>query len=377
MNDLDQNVAAKLAAIRDKNESKLQAEAPVATEEVKKPEEAVPTEKTEPVVETPAATTDKQEPTPEPAPEKVEEVEFKWDADIVEETPKTAAVDIKKIGSAFELNVTNEEELIKEVGGKLAKLKELEAETAKAFEGVPASLKEAIDIAKKGGDWYSFVENSLLDVTKLDPIDLFEQEYERQEAAKYRNPDGTIDYEKLDEAMDSIPDAIKSMQGNQIKNSLYMQQQQKKQQLVQQAQQSQEVFNMQLTEAVKELPSYFPQDTFGIAVESKHVSSLYDGIASNKLIQKHLGNIDPSVLSKLDAKKLIKTLAMAEWGAGISKAQYNRGLVSGKKELLEKAQNPQINAPSRSAEPEVTNGQKTPAEKLRQLMTGSSPLNSL
>ena len=381
MSDLDHNVSAQLLAIKAKKDAEL-ASQQTATEPVTEPKavEAVPTEK-KPEEEVKAETEKVAEPTTTETiePEKVDEVEFKWDEGLVEETPTTSGVDIKKLGSAFELNVSNEEEFVKEVNSKLAKLKELEAENSKTFEGVPSSLREAIDIAKKGGDWHSFVENSLLDVTKLDAIDLFEQEYERQEAAKYRNPDGTIDYERLDEAMDSIPDAIKSMQGNQIKNSLYLQQQQKKQDIVMRAQQAQEAFSKQLGEAVKELPEYFPKDTYGIAIEGKHISSLYDGVASNKLIQKHLGNIDPSVLSQLDAKKLIKTLAMAEWGAGISQAQYKRGIVSGKRELLDKTQNAQINPSSRSAEPELSETERpmTAAEKLKKSMTGFRPQGSL
>jgi hypothetical protein len=390
MNDLDQDVAAKLLTIKQKKdaekaqtiqqepvEQKAETTSPV-TEAVpiQKKEEAVTNKETEKPADQPAAETDE-------APKaETEEQEFRWDADIVEEQKaqdEAPKVDFKKLGSALNLEINTEEELIKQVSEKMAKLKEVEEQTSKQFEGVPAELKEAIEIAKKGGDWYSYVEHSLIDVTKLDPIDLFEQEFERMEAHKYKNEDGSIDYERLDEALDAIPDALKTMQGNAIKNNLYLQQQQKKQQLQAQAQQAQEVFKSQLGEAMKELPNYFPKDTFGITLEQQHVASLYDGITSNKLVQKHLGITDPTVLSKIDPKKLARTLAMAEWSAGISKAQYNRGLTQAKRELLEKTQNAQINSTARSAEPEAGEGEKpkTAAEKLKGLMSGMIPQNSL
>jgi hypothetical protein len=374
MSDLDHDVAAKLLAIKEKRDSEITQSEPVEETPVN---EAVPEQAVEEAVEDVKPTS---EPTAEDVPqEKSEDDEIRWDADLEEPSEPVAGVDIKKIGSALELNAATEEELVTQVKERLAKLKELETKSEQTFEGVPTELREAINIAKQGGDWYTFIEHSLLDVTKLDPIDLFEQEYERQEAHKYRNADGTIDYERLDEAMDSIPDAMKSMQGNQIKNSLYLQQQNKKQQVVGQTKQAQEVFQRQLGEAMKELPNFFPTDTFGIKIEPTHATNLYDGIATNKLVQKHLGNIDPVTLSKLDAKKLTRTLAMAEWSAGISKAQYNKGLVQGKKQLLDKTQNVQINSPGRSAEPELGDNEKplTAAQKLKASLSGFTPMGSL
>lgn len=384
MSDLSLDVKAKLAKIAQKNkaaeqapQNTVEAPAPVATPTQETPpvEAAVPSQeeikKVEEAKVKEQASTTSPKPTESP---KEETVEFKWDAGIVEEKPTSTTFDIKRLGSALQIDANTEDEFVKTISENLTKLKTLETEVSKVFEGVDPNLKEAIELAKKGGDWQSFIGNSLVDTTKLDPVELFNQEYEKQNIARFKKPDGTIDYDALDAEIDSIPAGVKLMQGNSLKNELYLKQVQRKQQLVEQAQKQQEVFSKQLGEAAKELPNYFPKETFGINIEPQHVASIYDGITSKKLIQKHLGDID---VSKVDAKKLMKTLALAEWAEGISKHQYKQGEVAGKRQLLEKAQNADINVSGRPAEPESPTGDKplTAAEKLKRSLRG--PSNSL
>lgn len=386
MSDLSHDVKAKLAAIAQKNKAAEPAttntvEAPTAgvppAEEPKPVEAAVPT--TEEVKKVEVAQAKEQASTTSPNPTETsneETVEFKWDAGLTEEV-KPSTFDIKRLGSALQIDANTEEEFVKSVSENLTKLKTLETEVSKVFEGVDPNLKEAIELAKKGGDWQSFIGNSLVDTTKLNPTELFVQEYEKQNIHRFKKADGSVDYEALDAEIDSIPAGVKLMQGNAIKNQLYLEQTQRKQQLQEQVQKQQEAFSKQLGEAAKELPSYFPKETFGVEVGAQHVASIYDGIASKKLIQKHLGDLPPSALAGLDAKKLMKTLALAEWGAGISKAQFEQGKVAGKRQLLEKTQNADINVSGRPAEPESPTGEKplTAAEKLKRKLQG--PQNSL
>lgn len=394
MGDLDHNVASKLIAIKERKDQELankdklansasQTETVVETPKTVEPvaSETVTTPTGEVKKEAETATADPTKAAETEATKTADETEFKWDAGIVEEPKVTTPqnVDFKKLGSAFDLNANTEEEFSKQLSEKAAKLKTLEEQSDKLFEGIPTELKEAMDVAKKGGDWYTFIEHSLLDVTKLDPVSLFEQEYERQEAHKYKNTDGSIDYARLDEALDSVPEAIKVMQGKQIQNNIYLQQQAKKQQILSQTEKAKEVFSLQLGEAIKELPNHFPKDVFGITLEPQHMASIYDGISSGKLIEKHIGKLDTSSLSKADAKKLAVTIAKAEWAAGISKAQFNKGLTQAKRELLDKTQNPQLNTSSRSAEPELIGSEKpkSAADQIRERLSGGVPKGSL
>lgn len=378
MNDLDSSQKTKLLAIKKERDDKIAAasQPPVAEiviegGEIPSVEAGSELVEAVPAVVTPIVDTAREEASnTNPAPAVPAEEEFKWDADL-EQTPAstpTSGVDIKKIGSALNLEVTNEDEFVKTVSEKMSKLKQLEEASANQFQGVPEHLKETIEIAKKGGDWQSFIGNSILDPSQLDPIDLFEREYERSNVHRFKQADGTIDYEKLDEEIDSIADGVKSMQGTSLKQQLIRQQHDRKQAILTDASKTQDRFNKELAEAAKELPQYFPKEEWGVSVEAKHASAVIDGIATGKLIKKHLGDIDQATLAKLDGKKIAKAIFLLEAGKNIAQHQYKQGIVAGKRELLDKVQNPQINAPGTPAAPDVADDKrpKTAVEKLKE-----------
>ena len=374
MSDLNTDQKAKLLAIKQEQDALKAAKTPAeqvidsgAVPEAKKEEQvAVAVPEPAPIVD---AKKEEASTTTAPIAETSDESEFKWDAEL-EQTPASApssGTDLKKIGSALNLEVANEDEFVKTVSEKFAKLKELEDSQAKTFDGLPSYLKEAIDIAKKGGDVDTFIGNSILDPNKYDPIDLFETEYERQNAHRFKKPDGSIDYESLDAEMDSISDGVKSMQGNVLKQQLVNQQYQRKQALVAEASKAQDRFSKELTEAAKELPQYFPREEWGVSVEPKHAASVIDGIVTGKLVKKHLGDIDSATLAKLDGKKLAKAIFLLEAGKNIVEHSRKQGIVQGKRELLDKTQNPQIHSPGSPAAPDLADDKKpkTAVEKLK------------
>lgn len=348
-------------------------ETPVA-ETVVKPEQAVPTKEKQPTEDVTTKEKPKEtSPTEESAAETAVE-EFKWDADIPDsEAPATESSpqpDFKKLGSALNIEAKTEEEFVSTVNEKLTKLKELDS--------LPEPLKQAIDVAKKGGDWVALTGAVAFDAKSLDPIELFEKEYERANIDRFKAPDGTIDWAKFDEEVDAIAPGLKKMQGNVIKNALVQRQEQQKNAILAQTAAQQDKFQRSLGDAAKELPNLLPKDQFGITIEPKHSAYLYNGIASGALIKKHFGDIDPSVLSKMDGKKLMKTLAIAEFGEQISQFQYKQGEVAGKKALLAGTQNAQTQSPSHLPKPEepVTQ-QVTSADRLRKMNENSRPVNSL
>lgn len=322
-------------------------------------------------------TTDKPKEEPQEQTQPVEE--FKWDSQIPDkpvEAQTVQSVDFKKIGSALSLEVTNEEQLVKTVTEKLTKLKSLEEN----LEGVPDTLKQTLEIAKQGGDWLSYAGVTALDVSKLDAVEEFEKNYERANAHRFKHPvTGEIDYEKLDAEIDSISEGIKAMEGERIKASLAYQQNQRKAQIVAQAVVQRETFQKTLGEATSELAKLLPKETFGIQIEPKHSAYLYEGIANGSLIKKHIGAIDLSVLSKADAKKLVKTVAIAEFGESMSQFQYKQGKAAGEKSLLHSTQNIQLNTPSSHPTPEGPKEEvkESSADITKRSMESKRPKNSL
>jgi hypothetical protein len=313
------------------------------------------------------------------------EDEYKWDANIpdpkaspnTENTLKTSEFDFKKLGSALSLEVTNEEELVAKVNERFTKLKALEP---LALDGLSdaESLKQVIEIAKKGGDWKSYMNASALDATALDPIHLFEREYERANAPRFTDASGNVNLELLDQELESIAPGIKSMEGNRLKNAIIAQQEQKKSAVLAQTMAQQEKFQKSLGEAARELASIIPQEKFGIKIEPKHASYFYEGIANGSLVKKHLGDIDPSVLAKIDGKKLMKTLAIAELGESISQFQFKQGETAGKKKLLSTTQNVNLDTPSSLPRPtEQVETKQSSVDLFKERQAQIKPKNSL
>lgn len=369
--------AAKAVEVPQGTPEIVNAQTPT-TQTIAKPAEAAPAVKPETVSSEPAPA-EKAKPAAEVEPAPAEETKFVWDKDIPESsgTPVADAptlFDLKKVGSALSLETKTEEEFVKQVSEKFSKLKELEA---LSLDGIPEQLKGAIEVAKKGGNWQEYAGVTALDATKLDATEVFEREYERANIERFKNPDGSYDYEKFDQELLGIPQGLKQMQGNAIKSQIIARQQQQQASVIAQAAAQQDRFQKSLGDAARELSTLLPQDQFGIKIEPKHATYLYEGIANGSLLKKHLGGLDPASLSKLDSKKLMKTIAIAEFGERISQHQFKQGEVAGKKAVLLSTQNTQLTQSSSLPKPEEKDTTIDSTGMLKAAQAKQKPKNSL
>lgn len=149
-------------------------------------------------------------------PRKVEEptVLENWDSTAKAEDTKTEPAKetepyhvqiAKKVG----LELKDEEELI-------AKLK------ADPFEGVPANLKKAVELAKKGGDFLQLLKVSQVDYSQIDPVNL----YEADVLAKAQ------DKQAAKEWLDTLSPIQKQIEGERLKQGYTYQQQLQEQELI-------------------------------------------------------------------------------------------------------------------------------------------------
>lgn len=349
-----------------------------ATEGLKPQEEAAPEPakaEEEPKINLETAEDPKAEAVPqaketpkEPEQTELNEPEFSFgDPETKDEVSAPPTELLKKIGGALDFgDLKDEQELISKVNELRTERDNLKKSVDSSFEGLPDTLKEAVEAAKKGVDWYSLVGYSV-DYSKADPIQVFEYEYEQQLKHRYQGPDGKIDYEKLDADLDSFPEAEKIMRGSDIIRQKTAEQAAKKAELLYKAEKQQQEFNSRLAESTKNINKIFPKERYGVNFEQKHNEYIYSGISSRNLVKKHLGNIDESVLSKLDTDKLARTIAAAELVGNISEFRYKQGQVDKARELLKNSTNAQLETPAVPAKPEVT-GEKqlTPQERLAQ-----------
>jgi len=297
-----------------------------------------------------------------------------WDKDLETPPVKDEPLTFESLGSALKLEKTPKStaELVEQFTAQQLKIKALEASQEQSLDDIDPELKEVVQFAKNKGNWKQFLSTKVVNFNNADPVSLFNQSVEQQ----FKKPDGSIDFDAADAELAQIPDAVKRAQGNIMKQNLIAQQENRRAQILQEAERRQTDFNRNLAEAAKKLPEYLTKDKVGIQVEPKHADFLYEGIRNGKLVEKHLGKVD---ISGIAPEKLIRTLAMAEWGERISKTQFDQGVVQGKKQLLKSTQNVQLNTPAIPPAPNVADPNKveTPAEKMAKVMSRNKQPGSL
>lgn len=358
---------AALIAINKRNKEQVEQSVPVE-EQTAEPESTDPQSRVEPEVEV-KEQPENETPKPEETPEILEV--SSWDAD---ETPTTEKVetpkfDFKKIGSALELEeIKSEDEIVAKVSELKTKLKEIQEQP---LSGIPDEFKEVIEVAKSGADWKDYLSNQLIDYTKVDPIQLFEDDF-LQRASK--NPryftDGKFDEEKALAVLETIQEPVREFEGHKLAEALSANQRKRQFELKAKAEATRAKAEQNLSQATKNLNDLLPVETFGVKFEPKHSSNVYEGITSSKLTRKHLGvDYDTLVRSGADMKAIAKTIAAAEYAEKAIKFKYESGKVEAKKELLSKIQNPQIRSTGSAVQPESeTKRELSPAEKLKQFV---------
>lgn len=298
----------------------------------------------------------KEEPKVEQVKEETPEPADEWDDQPTATQPAETKVDFEKIGSALKLEgIKGESDLVakfNELNTELAQYKE----KATTFSQIPDDLKPVLEIAAKGGDWKTYVNP--VDYSKVDPVDAYE--YELSKLPQFRNPDGTFNKQSFDDAMDAIPETQKSLEGSRILRQLSFEQNQRISQQQQTIQARKESQDRDLAEAAKQLPNLFPVEQYGIKFDQRHSETLYKGISDGSLLQKHFLRSDGSY----DMKKVMSTIAKAEYAEKMLKHVSNKATVQTKKQILKETTNPQFTTTSTSAAPtQVDEKPLSPAEK--------------
>lgn len=360
------DINAALLEIRKKQlaeSGKTQQEVPVEAQT------ATPESTEEPIKST-TEEVPKEQPKAETTPtEKVEElVETDWDAERTEkpqEVPKSQEYDFHQIGNAIGWeDVKTKDQLIAKVSETLTKKKELEENQ---LSGIPDELKEVIEVTKSGANWKDYLSDQLIDYSKVDPIQLYEDEFFRDAV---KNPryltNGKYDEAKAEEAFGAVPEVLREQFGTDI--ALDKASKQRQRQLDQRAKAEARIAKAEqtLSSATRELQDLLPFDNYGIKFGSKHSSEIYSGIASSKLTKKHLGiDYESLVKSGADMRAVARTVAAAEYAEDMIKHKSKNSKNAAAIEILEKTQNAQIKTPGSHAAPEDPEQKVlTPAEKI-------------
>lgn len=216
---------------------------------------------------------------------------------------------------------------------------EIEKAKKDAFEGLPDNLKEAVEFAKEGGDFMA-----ILDATSVNYDEVSSKDLVRANAEKYfKNEDGSIDDEALEEWLDTKSNAEVLMMGDQIRNQLKADRDVKVAQIKQRSAEEKAKSNRLLKEEIEKI------DTIaGVKLRQSDKESLYNdtvsGMAMEELFYEN-GKLSQSKLAQnlFKVRKFDKAIALAK---ATSKNE-------GKREVISKATNSTVKKTGQAPKPEI------------------------
>jgi hypothetical protein len=225
-----------------------------------------PTPEVTPIEVTSNAPTPSPEPTPVVAAEEVTIDD--WDKETPAVTTPSSQTDFKTI--------------VKDLGFEDAKdwndVKTRIKSSGDAFEGVNDELKYAVELAKKGGDFKSFLKISEVDYTKIDPTQLYEQ--------TMRN-DPNYTKEEIQEHLDSLTPLQKKQYGINLRNQFINQQKTAREQFdsqVAQIARQREEAKAKADQALKETLGKV-EKIAGLTIKPHHRQDIYDAITTGRMGQ--------------------------------------------------------------------------------------------
>ena len=356
-----------LQAIRAKN--------PVQTETKPTTDQAVPeqveVENTTEQVEQTEATTEQKVANVEPTKEvETEEVDTTWDEPETKVETTQSQDDFSWVSDLMG-EVKTKDEFKTKISEYKSKLKEYED---KPLAGIPDEFKEVIEVAKTG-DWKDYLASQIIDYTKLDPVEEFERDFINR---NHNNPkyftDGKYDHQKLIEAVDSLPEQIRELEGSRIVQAQAELAERQRVAIKAKAEAKRNEAEKSLAQSTRQLSELLPLETYGIKFEPRHSSEIYEGIVNSKLTKKHLGmSYDDIVRSGADMKAITRSITLAEKGEKMIAYKANKSKVEAKREILQSTQNIQLNTSGTNPTPEDPEKKaKTAVDLVKEWKTQSS-----
>lgn len=349
MSDIQSDLSAILA---DFSKSTLGGNAP--SQESSAATEPIKTEATAPTEEAPASTTAVPSEPKAEAEVKPEETAPKedgpfsdWDTPTevkVEPTVDTKSVlpteVLSELGKVLGLEkVSSKEELVAALGN-------LKQEAAKAkgpdVTEIHPELLKAIELSRKGGDFYEYLKVTSADYSKADPVQL----YEDYVIDQLTDANGNVDEDQVNDYLDNMKDSEKKLKGIELQRRLVYEQQRKVADIEAEATRKREEQDAKLKAALGSL-----QEIDGFKVSDSHRQEVF-GWVTGKMMKDMFygpdGNLDPAKVAKVGFRNL--------YYEKLDAYQKNKIKNATKREVYADITNAQITSPSTPANPTTKKG---------------------
>ncbi len=187
-------------------------------EEVEIQEEVVEDveEEVEQEAEADSETEPEVESTEETSADETEEIDDfieEWDESSDEEEITQNSIDFEQLSKDLNIEVKSKEELLTQFNDLKDKVSEYESQSNQ-YNDLPQNLQSAIDIAKQGGDYMSYLDVGAVDYDKIGDRDILEFHYQGMFENSEEGRDQLFGY------LDGMSDAQIKVNAMQVKNQL-------------------------------------------------------------------------------------------------------------------------------------------------------------
>lgn len=204
--------------------------------------------------------------------------------------------------------------------------KSLEKAKEDALADLPESLKEAVEFAKQGGDYKSLLEVSSIDYDKTSSVEIVKASVHKY----FKNEDGSLDTEALNDWFDSKSKAEINIMGDQIREKLKFEQSQKLSSIREGLNKEKEKSNQALKEYINKIEAIG-----GVKLNSYEKDSLYNDTVAGVAIREMFYGEDGKISQKKLAENLFK---VRKFEKAVHLAKSN-AKTEGKREVLNRATN--------------------------------------
>jgi len=294
----------------------------------------------------PVAATITEPVVPAPAPTNLFD---NWDTDEPAEPVTTATPDVTPT-PAFDFTEVAKvlgKENLKAKEEVLAAVEELK-QKAELLTQTPEDLVKAMEIAKSGGNYLEYLQVSVVDWSKEDPIVLYENYVEDQ---FYSPATQLVDYEKVDKVLETMSDEEKEFRGRELQKQYMVHQKQQKDFILQQTNARRAQFEQSVRQVVNEL-----KDINEFVVTPAKKQELLEYVLTGQDLQEN------------DVRSRVVNAFIKKNFQAIDKFMKTKVRNATQRELLQEAQIPEIK-PSSTPTPAASTKQYSISDYITELAT--------
>ena len=271
-----------------------------------------------------------------------------WDDGVATKTPETppekpdnAPVDYSAMATDFgfgeDIKVTNQAELKAAIDSKVKN-----AEEKDFLEGVPTQLREAVELAKQGGDYAGYLSETEVDYSEFNTEDFLAMSLQKY----FKNEDGSINDTTLQEYIDKMEPVDKQIQADRVKQTLEAKQKERLQAIKSRAQIRRDSEADRARQTIGGIKSIS-----NLKLGDNHKAEILKVIESGNLNKVLFGE---NAKGELDYNKVADVVFNTLYGEKILSVNSQRVRNSNKREMLDSLSNKKLKGSSSRANPTTT-----------------------